>query len=95
MVDHKILSGITRFIRFTTFQMQARFDGQFGFPGGLLDKLESDSCDEHPVDGLNRELEEEIAFDVKKYALKQVYALIICKITKFPLLNKVNYNLDY
>ena len=58
-----------------TLQMQARFDGQFGFPGGLLDKLESDSSDENPVDGLNRELEEEIAFNVEKFALKQVYII--------------------
>lgn len=37
--------------------MQLRFDGTFGFPGGLIDKGED------VVDGLNRELFEEIAFD--------------------------------
>jgi U8 snoRNA-decapping enzyme len=36
------------------FQMQMRFDGVLGFPGGLIEKGED------PVVGLNREMEEEI-----------------------------------
>ena len=35
--------------------MQVRFDGALGFPGGLLD-----DTDENPVEGLNRELVEEM-----------------------------------
>ncbi|KAK8394503.1 hypothetical protein O3P69_006586 [Scylla paramamosain] len=37
--------------------MQLRFDGTFGFPGGLVDKGED------MVEGLNRELMEEIGWD--------------------------------
>ena len=48
--------------------MQNRCDGDIGFPGGILEK----ELKEHPVDGLNRELEEEIGLDVSKHALKQV-----------------------
>ena len=51
--------------------MQHRFDGQIGFPGGIADN----GPDELPVDCLNRELEEEIGFDVSKHALKQVIIL--------------------
>ncbi len=40
--------------------MLLRFDGQFGFPGGCVDKNES------VINGLNRELYEEINLD-KKY----------------------------
>ncbi|PVD24211.1 hypothetical protein C0Q70_14681 [Pomacea canaliculata] len=38
--------------------MQVRFDGLFGFPGGLVEP------EENPVDGLNREMAEEIGLDV-------------------------------
>lgn len=48
--------------------MQNRFDGQHGFPGGILEK----DLNEPPEVGLNRELEEEIKFDVDKHAIKQV-----------------------
>ena len=37
--------------------MQMRFDGTFGFPGGLVDKGED------ILEGLNRELMEEIGWD--------------------------------
>ena len=53
---------------FSYVQMQNRCDGDIGFPGGILEK----ELKEHPVDGLNRELEEEIGLDVSKHALKQV-----------------------
>ncbi len=46
--------------------MQVRFDGTFGFPGGLIDL--SDSC---VVDGLNRELVEEINLDLNCYRVGQ------------------------
>lgn len=39
--------------------MQLRFDGKLGFPGGLINESEV------PVDGLNRELTEEIALESK------------------------------
>ena len=39
--------------------MQLRFDGTFGFPGGILETKEA------PVDGLNRELNEEIGLAEK------------------------------
>ena len=48
--------------------MQFRCDGRIGFPGGIADKYPS----EPPVEGLNRELEEEIAFDISRHAFKQV-----------------------
>ena len=64
--------------------MQARFDGLFGFPGGMIDK----SPDEEPVTGLNRELEEEINLDLNKYSLTQVIIsfcfLLQKKNLKFP-----------
>ena len=50
----------------TDFQMQMRFDGNIGFAGGLLDKP-----GESVVEGLNRELEEEFALDLSKYAFDQ------------------------
>lgn len=37
--------------------MQMRFDGTLGFPGGLID------VGEDVLDGLNREMAEEICFD--------------------------------
>ena|SRR6218665_1185344 len=46
--------------------MQMRFDGNLGFAGGLLDH-----GSESAVEGLNRELEEEIDLDLKKYPLSQ------------------------
>ena len=39
--------------------MQLRFDGKLGFPGGLINE------NEIPVDGLNRELNEEIGLERK------------------------------
>ena len=38
--------------------MQMRFDGTLGFPGGLVD------AGEDPVQGLNREMHEEIGLQV-------------------------------
>ena len=46
--------------------MQMRFDGLLGFPGGLLDSRE-----EAPVDGLNRELQEEIGLDLSTHRVRQ------------------------
>ena len=40
------------------FQMQMRFDGLIGFPGGLVDPGED------VVQGLNRELKEEMNLDM-------------------------------
>ena len=45
------------------FQIQMRFDGKIGFPGGLVEP------NEDPVIGLNRELVEEINLDLSKYAI--------------------------
>ncbi|XP_071178544.1 U8 snoRNA-decapping enzyme-like [Mytilus edulis] len=44
--------------------MQMRFDGLIGFPGGLVDP------GENPLDGVNRELEEEIGLDLCKHKLQ-------------------------
>ena len=52
--------------------MQMRFDGRIGFPGGFIDK---GPCEEI-VDGLNRELVEEIALDTDKYGFTQSHHLI-------------------
>ena len=46
--------------------MQMRFDGTLGFPGGGVDK----GPNEHPVDGLNRELQEEINLDLERFGLQ-------------------------
>ena len=43
------------------FQMQLRFDGVFGFPGGLVE------AGEDPMVGMNREMEEEIGLDLEKH----------------------------
>lgn len=52
--------------------MQSRFDGNLGFPGGLLDKGPHES----PVDALNRELVEEINLDLSKVACIQEDLLV-------------------
>ncbi len=49
------------------FQMQMRFDGKLGFPGGFMDK----GPHEQPVDALNRELVEEIALKKQVRELPQ------------------------
>jgi len=53
--------------------MQLRFDGLFGFPGGFID-----STDQSIVDGLNRELVEEINFDVDTYRVTQNDFVMSC-----------------
>jgi len=58
---------------FCCTQMQMRFDGYIGFPGGFLD-----STDETVVDGLNRELVEEINFDVDKHKVTQDNYFMSC-----------------
>ncbi len=45
--------------------MQARFDGMFGFPGGIMDPEES------VVDGVNREMAEEINLDLTKVSVTE------------------------
>ena len=45
--------------------MQVRFDGLLGFPGGLVDP------GENPLQGMNRELEEEIGLDLSKHRLEE------------------------
>uniref|UniRef100_A0A0B6Y0Y0 U8 snoRNA-decapping enzyme n=1 Tax=Arion vulgaris TaxID=1028688 RepID=A0A0B6Y0Y0_9EUPU len=44
--------------------MQVRFDGVLGFPGGLVDQGET------PIDGVNREMHEEIGLDLSKYSFR-------------------------
>ena len=51
--------------------MQMRFDGNLGFPGGLMDKT-----GEKPVDALNREMNEEIKLDLTKHAFTQKHHLV-------------------
>ena len=46
--------------------MQMRFDGVLGFPGGLLEKGED------PVNGLNREMEEEIGLEVHNTLITRI-----------------------
>ena len=46
--------------------MVARFDGALGFPGGILDPSDLDAAD-----GLNREMQEEIALDLNKHKFVQ------------------------
>jgi len=46
--------------------MVARFDGALGFPGGILDPTDLDAAD-----GLNREMQEEIALDLNKHKFVQ------------------------
>lgn len=43
--------------------MHVRFDGTFGFAGGIIDEGED------LLDGLHRELEEEIAWDSEKHRI--------------------------
>ena len=45
--------------------MHMRLDGRIGFPGGVLDDGET------PVEGLNREMKEEISLDLKKYSFEE------------------------
>ncbi len=45
--------------------MQLRFDGYIGFPGGLID------AGEDAVSSLNRELQEEMYFDLSKHTVKE------------------------
>jgi len=54
-------------------QMQMRFDGLLGFPGGYVD-----STDNNVVDGLNRELVEEINFDTDKHRVMQSDFIVSC-----------------
>lgn len=48
------------------FQMQMRFDGYLGFPGGLVHPHEKD-C----VLALNREMHEEMNLDLSKHSVKE------------------------
>jgi len=50
-----------------------RFDGYIGFPGGFID-----STDETIVDGLNRELVEEINLDTYKHVVDQNDHVMSC-----------------
>ncbi|KAK7867725.1 hypothetical protein R5R35_002235 [Gryllus longicercus] len=50
--------------------MQMRFDGYIGFPGGLIDD------GENTVSGVNRELVEEINFDLEKFTIKEEHHVI-------------------
>jgi len=45
--------------------MQMRFDGVLGFPGGLVDEGET------PLQGVNREMREEICLDLDTYAFTE------------------------
>jgi len=48
-----------------TVMMQMRFDGVLGFPGGLVDEGET------PLDGVNREMHEEIGLNLSKYSFRE------------------------
>ena len=52
--------------------MQMRFDGLIGFPGGLVDSGED------PLQGLNRELEEEINLDLEKFRFEEDNHIVSC-----------------
>ena len=43
-------------------KMQMRTDGNFGFPGGMIENY-----DKSVVDGLNRECREEICLELEKF----------------------------
>ena len=58
--------GIETYSSTLIFQMQMRFDGNIGFPGGLRDDVE-----EAPEDVLNREMQEEINLDLTKYSFSR------------------------
>lgn len=49
--------------------MQLRFDGEFGFPGGFIDEQVHTS--KEILDGLNRELSEEINIDTKLLSVQE------------------------
>lgn len=55
--------------------MQMRFDGLFGFPGGMvdvpMDNLEPNERIEQVVEALNRELNEESNLDLEKHTIIQ------------------------
>jgi len=53
--------------------MQLRFDGLIGFPGGFID-----STDQSIIDGLNRELVEEMNFDVDTHRVTQNDFVLSC-----------------
>lgn len=65
--SHKVI------VVFCCMQMQMRFDGLFGFPGGFID-----STDPSIVYGLNRELIEEINLDVDKHRVTQDNFVMSC-----------------
>lgn len=56
------------FSQLASIMMQMRFDGSIGFPGGLIDP-----DDKNIVDGLNRELQEELNLDKAYYCSDQDY----------------------
>jgi len=62
-------------------QMQIRSDGYIGFPGGMIN--EGESC----IDGLNRELEEELNLDLSKYRVTDSERVFshLCKKKKLVL----------
>lgn len=51
--------------------MQMRFDGVLGFPGGLVDEGET------PVEGVNREMKEEIGLDLNKYSFNNTHCVCV------------------
>lgn len=57
-----------KFSQLASILMQMRFDGSIGFPGGLIDP-----DDNNIVDGLNRELQEELDIDKEHYCSEQDY----------------------
>ena len=59
--------------------MQMRFDGLLGFPGGLVEHGED------PLEGLNRELEEEIGLDLQKHKIFAENYLVSYKCAKKSL----------
>ena len=54
------------------FQMQMRFDGLIGFPGGLVDPGED------LLTALNRELHEEIGLDLQKFSFEEDSHVLSC-----------------
>ena len=66
--------------------MHMRFDGKFGFAGGLIDPE-----DASVVQGLNRELREELNLDTNRFEIKEG-DFVICRFGLISLHNSPIYD---